>query len=629
MGLDDRVWDPAQASGLIRRENGALRFIHPLARLVASYSALRDDRRAAHEALGELTSGDSRIWHRARAAAVPDEEVAAGLEQIAVRARDRTAFAAAAQTLERAARLTPDDEARARRLLDAARAARLAGHVTGALDHVDAALRHAVAEEQRGAAERLRGQILARGGSAALARDQLLAVAGRYERSDPAEASEMLADAVLPTLRAGNPGEAVRLARRADRLGESAGGAAPAVRVALGTALVFAGEFTEGRALLDTAAENADEAAEAQQLANLGAGLELAGRHDAARRMLTSVIDDARASGAISILPYALIRLADVHVETGHWSAASAALHEAALLADEMGQAADRGLALGALAWLSGARGQAEDCHALAEQALQIAGRLGGGARLDRAGTAIGMLDLGRGQPDAAIPNLEIACRLQDEQGWSDAARTPHRRPELIEAYALAGRHDEARSALELFRLDAERTERPSALAAWQRGRLALAEAGELDATYAAACAAGAEVWGPFDRARGELLYGTRLVEAGRTDDALSPLACALSAFEDLEARSWTDRARGAILAAGGSIPEPRLSRTERLTPQELEVAAAAADGLSAAEIAERQILGPRTVQMRLASAAIKLGLESPAELAGALRGEPAVAPAR
>ena len=101
------------------------------------------------------------------------------------------------------------------------------------------------------------------------------------------------------------------------------------------------------------------------------------------------------------------------------------------MLADEMGQAADRGLALGALAWLSGAHGHSEDCHAQAQQALQIAGRLGGGARLDRAGTAIGMLELGRGQPEAAILNLEVACRLQDEQGWSDAARTPHRRPDL------------------------------------------------------------------------------------------------------------------------------------------------------------------------------------------------------
>jgi DNA-binding CsgD family transcriptional regulator len=198
----------------------------------------------------------------------------------------------------------------------------------------------------------------------------------------------------------------------------------------------------------------------------------------------------------------------------------------------------------------------------------------------------------------------------------------------LIEAYVLAGRQDEARSALELFRQDAERTDRPSALAAVQRCRLALAEDGELDAVYGAARAAGTDVWGPFDQARTELLYGTRLVDAGRMDDAVPTLGRALSTFEDLEARSWADRARSAILAAGGSIPGPRLSRIGQLTPEELEVAVAAADGASAAEIAERQILGPRTVQMRLASAAIKLGLESPAELASALREEPTLAPA-
>jgi DNA-binding NarL/FixJ family response regulator len=74
------------------------------------------------------------------------------------------------------------------------------------------------------------------------------------------------------------------------------------------------------------------------------------------------------------------------------------------------------------------------------------------------------------------------------------------------------------------------------------------------------------------------------------------------------------------IMITGASPPTPRLSPMERLTPRELEVALAATGGMSAREIAERLFLGPRTVELHLAKAAIKLGLESPAELASVLR---------
>jgi tetratricopeptide (TPR) repeat protein len=493
--------------------------------------------------------------------------------------------------------------------------------VNASLDHVDAVLRYATEDQTRRAAEHLRGRIIARSGSAEVARDQLVTVAGRYERTEPNVAGEMLADAVLPALRAGGPGEAVRLARRAVQLSDEFGsGAGLSADVALGTALIFAGDYAEGAARLDDAQEHAEQTNDWQQLAYLGAGLGLAGRYANARRVLTKVIDEARATGAMSILPYALTRLADTHIETGRWSAASVALHEALRLARETGQPSDYGLALGVLAWLAGARGQAEECELHGREALQIALRLGAGSRLDRASTAMGMLELGRGRPEDAIAHLQAACRLQDELGWSDAGRTPHRRPDLVEAYALAGRGGEAREALDRFRLDAEHGKRPSALAAVARCRALLAEEGDLDDVFAVARAAGVRAWGPFDQARTDLLYGIRLVDAGRTQDAMPVLRGALTTFEDLAAQSWAERARNGILAVGGALPAPRISLAERLTPQELEVALAAADGASPVQIAELLLLGPRTVQLQLASAAIRLGLDSPAGLAEVVR---------
>src|SRR3954470_15652708 len=140
-----------------------VRFRHPLVRSAVYRAAPLADRRRAHEALAEVSDPDAdpdrRAWHRALAAAEPDESVAAELEHSAGRAQMRGGIAAAAAFLERATGLTVDPAHRARRTLAAAQAKHQAGAPEAARGLVASAQEGPLDPLQRAQVDLMRAQI--------------------------------------------------------------------------------------------------------------------------------------------------------------------------------------------------------------------------------------------------------------------------------------------------------------------------------------------------------------------------------------------------------------------------------------------------------------------------------------
>lgn len=116
---------------------------HPLVRSAAYRFAPVADRRRVHEALAAVTDAssdpDRRAWHRALAAAGPDERIALELEQSSERARARGGFVAAAAFRERALTMTAVPQRRGVRALAAAEAKLAAGDTSAARELLDAA----------------------------------------------------------------------------------------------------------------------------------------------------------------------------------------------------------------------------------------------------------------------------------------------------------------------------------------------------------------------------------------------------------------------------------------------------------------------------------------------------------
>jgi DNA-binding CsgD family transcriptional regulator len=230
---------------------------------------------------------------------------------------------------------------------------------------------------------------------------------------------------------------------------------------------------------------------------------------------------------------------------------------------------------------------------------------------------ALGVLELGAGRSQAAIGQL-LACQaMLQEVAVNDPDLAPA--PELVDAYLRTGRVAEAHAAAAGYDALATAKGQPFALARAARVRGLLAADDAYGPHFEAALAHHAGTLDIFDQARTRLHYGERLRRSRRRVQARDQLRAALAAFDRLGARPWAERALAELVASGESARVRDDSYRHQLTPQELQVALALAEGRTTREAAAKLYLSPKTVEYHLRNVYDKLEIRSREELQAVL----------
>jgi DNA-binding CsgD family transcriptional regulator len=612
---------PAQAAGLV--EIGArVRFRHPLVRSAAYRAASVPERREVHRALAEATDEqrdpDRRAWHRARAAAGPDEAVAGELERSAGRARARGGWAAAAAFLEQATALSPDPVARGLRALAAAEAMLHAGAFDAALALLTTADEAPLDETAHARTDLLRAQIAfaTRHGSESV--PLLLAAARRLESLDPALARETYLEAVSAAKHAGGLEaelSAVDVARAARRL--PPGDGPPRMGELLLDSLTAL--LTEGYAAAAPIRRRALEAFRGDEL-TVEEGLRwlwLASSdaaelwdHESWTILSARHVDLARTTGALSVLPLTLHSRAIAHVFAGELDAAASLVAELDAVQQATGMSLAPYAALGLAAW----RGDEQGVVGIVEAVLSEVVARGEGVGVLITQWAKAVLANGLGRYDDAV----IAAGQASEHPH-DPAPASWALSELVEAAARSGRHELASAAFARLEPVTGVGDTDWALGIQARAHALVSKGEAAERLHREAIERLGRTRLRGECARGHLVYGEWLRLEGRTDEARAELRVALDQLAALGAEGFAERARRALAASGETVRRPRSATREALTAQEAQIARLAADGLTNPEIGAQLFISARTVEYHLRKVFGKLDISSRRDLAKAL----------
>jgi DNA-binding CsgD family transcriptional regulator len=620
LGIGADAAAPAEAAGLI--ELGArVRFRHPLVRAAAYRAATVPDRRNAHRVLAEVTDPeadpDRRAWHRAHAAARPDEEVATELERSAARAQARGGVAAAAAFLERATELTADPVRRGPRALAAAQAKLDAGSPDDASALVATAELCPLDEVDRARLVRLRAQIAFARRRGSDASPLMFEAARSLEPLDAALARETYLDAIGTAIFAGRLSQGPGLVAIAEAARAAPPGPQPPRTVDLlldGLACRFTEGYVAGVGPLRRALQAVRDGDGGGDLRWLWLACRIASElwdDDTWEQLATRHVRVARATGALAVLPMALVYRSGTHLHAGQLAAASALIEESAALTTSIGGAPLLYTKVLLAAW----RGQKASTLDMLDWGITNASGRGEGRALTWGEYARAVLHNGLGEYEAALAAAQAACE-HDDLGLVAWALI-----ELVEAAARSGRPEAGAAALERL---CERTQASAtdwALGIEARSRALLSDGDDADDLYQEAVERLERTHVTAHLARAHLVYGEWLRRQQRRSDARDHLRAAHDMLGRFGMDGFTERARRELLATGETVRKRNVETQDILTPQEAQVARLAAEGHTNTEIGAQLYISPRTAEYHLHKVFTKLDITSRRQLRGALDG--------
>jgi DNA-binding CsgD family transcriptional regulator len=619
LGVPESAAQTVESDGLVAFGAGVV-FRHPLVRSAVYRAAGAAARSEVHRALAEATDPDldpdRRAWHRAQAAVMPDEEVAAELERSAARAQARGGLAAAAAFLKRAAVLTPDPARRAGRALAAAQATQQAGALDDALTLVADAQAGPLDEFQRAQVDVLHARISFATDRGSQAPPLLLTAARRLEPLDVRLARELYLDALTAALfagRLGGPGDARQVATAARAAPASAPPPRAADLLLDGLALLI----TEGHAAATPILRTALRAFHADEVGT-EEGLRwrwLAGRtagfiwdYEGWDSLTTQQIRAAREVGALAHLPLALSTRVGVHLFAGETRAAALLVEEA----DALAEATDGRVVppYGALA-LAAFRGREDEVTRLVRTSTQDFIARGEGMGLTVAQWVTAALYNGLARYEEAFAAAAQAAADPHELWFSTFALV-----ELIEAASRSGRRERAAQALALLSESTRASGTPWALGVEARSRALLDRGDAAETLYREAIDRLQPTRLLLDCARAQLLYGEWLRRQRRRLDARKQLRVAYERFSDFGTEAFAERARVELQATGEHARNRTVDTLDQLTAQEAQVARLAAQGHTNRAIAAQLFISPSTVEYHLRKAFRKLNVQTRTQLA-------------
>ncbi len=619
LGIPESAAHKVESDGLLTLGSGVV-FRHPLARSAVYRAAGPDERREVHRALADATDSeidpDRRAWHRAQAASMPDEEVAAELERTAARALARGGFAAAAAFLERSSALTTEPSRRAGRALAAAQATQQAGALDEALRLVANAEAGPLNAFQRAEVDVLRARISFATHPGSEAPPLLLAAAKQLESLDVPLARDTYLDALLAAVFAGRLGGPVH-ARQVAAAARAAPAPPPPPRAADllldGLSLLItegpaAGTPTVRQALRAFHHDDIDteEGLRWQSLAGRAAGF--IWDYEGWDSLTIRQIRAAREVGALALLPPAFNTRVAVHIFAGELRAAASLVEESDALAEATyGRIV---IPYGVLA-VAAFRGREDELTGLVETSTQDSIARGEGMGLTVSQWLTATLYNSLGRYEDAFAAAEQAAEDPRELWFSNFAAG-----ELIEAASRSGRDDRAEEALEVLSESTRASGTPWAMGVEARLRALLARGEAAEALYRESIDRLRPTRLRLDLARAHLLYGEWLRRERRRVDARNELRTAHELFSDFGMDAFAERARIELEATGEHARKRSVDTTDQLTPQEAQVARLAAHGNTNREIAAQMFISPSTVEYHLRKVFRKLDVKSRTQLA-------------